>query len=159
MIQLSPPVEKQINQPGAKLQLLDVTILNQPLVSTGLNEHPINLDTLELFSNRSHTTSTKEKYQRKTTLSVRQIDTTAIITERNYALIPITTAHLGQLGGYTLMNSLDCQKHNSHQRNHHETNQLIPPEQMYLHRKLTHLQRTHQNTFCMVSTPMERTVD
>ena len=44
------------------------------------------------------------------------------------------------------------QKQNSHQPNHHETNQPICPEQIInLHRKLTHSQQTHHNSYDTVS--------
>ena len=99
MIRLSPPA-KQTGKPTAKLQLLDITIPHPPSlpVPPGLNERLINPKTLAFFADRSHLTSMKEKYQGKTTSSATQTDTIATITERNYALIPITIDHLGRLG-------------------------------------------------------------
>ena len=77
------PWAKQMNQPIAKLQLLDATIPHPPSVPTGPNECLINLKTLAIFADKlSHITSTKEKYQGKTTPSGTQT-TIAAITKRN----------------------------------------------------------------------------
>jgi hypothetical protein len=99
MIRLSPPT-KQTNQPVTKLQLLDITIPHPPslTVPPGFNERLIDLKHLAIFADRSHLKSMKEKYQGKNTSSATQIDTIATITERNYALIPMTIDHLGRLG-------------------------------------------------------------